>query len=453
MPSGSRNPNQSSAEGVLTNRPIRAPLSGVRALCLAALSVVAHAVAAATAQDAPQQAIGSRTDALRIFLDCRSCDENYLRTEVTFVNYVRDRIGADVHVLVTTQATGGGGTEYTLKFIGLGRFTGVDQTLTYLAPQTATSDERRRGYTSVFKLGLVRYAAETPLGSRLTIRFEEPKDQTSAASVRDPWNFWVFRLGGGGDFDGEESQQDRGAEVSFSANRTTERWKININGSAEYNSERFKLEEGDTFTALRRDTEARTLVVKSLNERWSTGGVAALASSTFQNYDLRTRFGPGLEYNFFRYAESTRRLLTVFYSVGLQSANYTEETIFGRTSERLVDHQVEVSLALRQPWGSASASVEGLHYLNRKSKYRIDASGEIDVRLFKGFTFDISAGASRRRDQLSLRRGSATTEEILVRQRELATGYQYELGFGFSYSFGSVFNNVVNPRFRNVGGF
>jgi hypothetical protein len=73
--------------------------------------------------------------------------------------------------------------------------------------------------------------------------------------------------------------------------------------------------------------------------------------------------------------------------------------------------------------------------------------------LFKGFSLDVFVAASRRRDQLSLRRGTATTEEILVRQRELATGYQYEFGFGFSYSFGSVFNNVVNPRFRSVGGF
>lgn len=409
-------------------------------------------VSPARAQNPPQTE-GSRTDALRVFLDCESCDINYLRTEVTFVNYVRDRVGADVHVLVTTQGTGGGGTQYTFKFIGLERFAGVDQSLIYTAPQTATSDERRRGYTRIFKLGLVRYAAETPLASRLTLNFEEPEGQAKAGAVRDPWNFWVFRIGGGGEFDGEESQQDRGIEADLSANRTTENWKININGSVEYNSERFKLEEGDTFTAVRRSTEGRTLVVKSLTDRWSFGGVAGLESSTFQNYDLRTRIAPGIEYDFFPYAESTRRLLTMFYSLGLQSADYTEETIFGKTSERLLDHQFEVSLALRQPWGSASASVETLHYLNRKSKYRIDAFGEIDVRLFKGFTFDISGGASRRRDQLSLRRGSASTEEILVRQRELATGYQYEFGFGFSYSFGSVFNNIVNPRFRNVGGF
>lgn len=388
-----------------------------------------------------------------MFLDCPACDENYLRTEVTFVNYVRDRVGADVHVLVTTEGTGGGGTRYTLKFIGLGRFAGVDQSLTYVAPQTATSDERRRGYTAVFKLGLVRYAAETPLASRLRLAFDEPEGQATAGAVRDPWNFWVFRVGGSGEFEGQESQQDRGASASFSANRTTERWKINFNGSVRYNSERFKLEDGETFTAVRRNADVRTLAVKSLTTRWSAGGTVAFQSSTFQNYDLRARFGPGIEYNIFPYAESTRRLFTIFYSLGVQGADYAEETIFGKTAERLVDQQLELSLALRQPWGTASGSVETLHYLNRRSKYRINASGELDVRLFKGFSFETFVSASRRRDQLSLRRGSATTEEILVRQRELATGYEYEFGFGFSYSFGSVFNNVVNPRFRNVGGF
>ncbi len=85
--------------------------------------------ARASSQTSPT---ADRTDALRVFLDCNSCDENYLRTEITFINYVRDRTDADLHVLVTTQGTGGGGTEYTMKFIGLGKFAGVDQSLKYL---------------------------------------------------------------------------------------------------------------------------------------------------------------------------------------------------------------------------------------------------------------------------------------------------------------------------------
>ena len=49
----------------------------------------------------------------RVFIDCISCDMDYFRTEITFVNYVRDRKDAQVHVLITTQSTGSGGTEYT----------------------------------------------------------------------------------------------------------------------------------------------------------------------------------------------------------------------------------------------------------------------------------------------------------------------------------------------------
>ena len=121
-----------------------------------------------------------------------------MRTEITFVSYVRDRTASDVHVLVTTQGTGGGGTEYSLKFIGQGRFRGVDNSLTYAAPQTATPDERRRGLASMLKLGLVRYVADTPVASRLTLQFDEPEAGVSALPLRDPWNFWVFRIGGNG---------------------------------------------------------------------------------------------------------------------------------------------------------------------------------------------------------------------------------------------------------------
>ncbi|MCA1559084.1 MAG: DUF481 domain-containing protein [Acidobacteria bacterium] len=432
----------------LVTRALLHPLILVAAVALG----VCTAPIPLAAQEPSAQASTDRTDAVRVFLDCHSCDENYLRTEVTFISYVRDRTAADVHVLVTTEGTGGGGTQYTLKFIGLGRFKGVDNSLTYSAPQTATSDARRRGFTEIFKLGLVRYVTDSSIAGRLKLTFDAPANQQKAEAVRDPWNFWVFRVGAGGNLEGQQQSSERSIEASFSANRTTERWKINVNGNSEYNEDKFELEDGDTFTAVSRNSQARVLAVKSLNERWSVGGTVLTTSSTFQNYDLRTRIAPGIEYDFFPYAESTRRILTLVYSVGVQHANYTEETIFGKTSERLLDQELELSLALRQPWGSAEASVEAQHYLSPRNKYRVNAFGEVDVRLFKGFTLEMFVSASRRRDQLSLRRGAASTEEILVRQRELATGYQYEVGFGISYSFGSIFNNVVNPRFRNVGG-
>ena len=388
-----------------------------------------------------------------MFLDCPSCDEPYVRTEITFVNYVRDRTAADVHVLVTSQGTGGGGTRYELKLIGLGRFKGIDNSLTYSAPQTATPDERRRGLVSILKLGLVRYVADTPLASRLSLQFDAPAAQSAGAAVRDPWNFWVFRVGGQGGFDGEQSTSERSVSVNFSANRTTEQWKIGLSGFGNYRLQRFDVEEGETLTAVRRNYDGRALVVKSLTPHWSAGATGAMSASTFTNYDLRTRVAPAIEYDIFPYSDSTRRLLTLLYSVGFQTADYTEETIYGRLTERLLDHQFEVSMGLRQPWGTANASFELSHYLNRKGKYRVSAFGGTDIRLFKGFAVSLDGGISRRRDQLSLRRGAATTEEILIRQRELATDYSFEFDFGLSYSFGSIFNNVVNPRFRSAGGF
>src|SRR5258708_597468 len=109
-----------------------------------------------------EQQAPAKHELVRVFLDCDFCDQSYLKKEVTFIDYVRNREDAGVHVLVTIQETGGGGTQWTLKFIGLGPYQGADQTLTYNSPQTATSDEVRSGFAEVFKVGLVRYVSQTP---------------------------------------------------------------------------------------------------------------------------------------------------------------------------------------------------------------------------------------------------------------------------------------------------
>ena len=39
------------------------------------------------------------------------------------------------------------------------------------------------------------------------------------------------------------------------------------------------------------------------------------------------------------------------------------------------------------------------------------------------------------------------TLRLIKRQRQLLTGFRYNLSIGFNDSFGSIFSNVVNPRF------
>ena len=42
---------------------------------------------------------------------------------------------------------------------------------------------------------------------------------------------------------------------------------------------------------------------------------------------------------------------------------------------------------------------------------------------------------------------TASLEEVLLQRQELATEYRFFFSVGLSYSFGSIFSNVVNPRF------
>ena len=219
----------------------------------------------------------------RVFLDCNRCDEDYLKREVTFVDYVRNREDADVHVLVTTQETGGGGSQWTLKFIGLGRFQGQDQTLTYNSPQTATGDEVRAGFAEVFKLGLVRYSLDASVTEHLRVTFKKPEADAKTRRQKDPWNFWVFRIGASGDVNGEESQSGRSFRGSVSANRTTDAWRLSFNGFANYSENKFEFVdeelEKQTVVSVSRNIDFSGTVVKSLTQHWSLGLVGSAGAN------------------------------------------------------------------------------------------------------------------------------------------------------------------------------
>ena len=99
--------------------------------------------ATAFGQERPDSTTEGNNQALRIFLDCdrRICDADFFRQEITFVNFMRDRQDAQVHVLVTRETTGGGGRAYTMDFIGLETFEGLDDQLTFFEAMHETDYE------------------------------------------------------------------------------------------------------------------------------------------------------------------------------------------------------------------------------------------------------------------------------------------------------------------------
>ena len=161
---------------------------------------------------------------------------------------------------------------------------------------------------------------------------------------------------------------------------------------------------------------------------------------------------PGVEFDVFPYAENTRRSLTFTYAAGLAYYNYTDITIYNKLTEAVPQHSFGGSLGLRQPWGSIGASANLAQQLKHLDRYTLGLSGSADIRLFKGLSFNIFGDYSRIRDQISLRKGEASTEDVLLRLRQLQSGYSYFVGFGISYSFGSKVNNIVNPRYGGGGG-
>jgi hypothetical protein len=385
---------------------------------------------------------------VRVFLDCGACDFDYLRQEIQFVDYVRDRADADVHVLTTTQGTGGGGTEYVFKFIGLGRFAGMDDELRYSSLQTSTRDERREGYTRILKLGLVRYVAATGIADQLTLIYR-PETQTTEPLTpeNDPWNLWTFRVRGSGSVNGERSSGGRNFNTSFSANRTTDYWKLNSSVNLNFRQNSYTLSDGEEIVDDSHDHNASLLLVKSFGDHWAGAVRGRWGSTTFLNQDRSVRAAAGVEYSFFPYRLSATKELTAQLTFGISEFDYIDRTIYDKTGEVVGDAFFITRFNAQQPWGSAGVSFETSAYLHDPARHRLEFDAGIDVRIFKGFSLNADGSASRIRDQLYLKAGEATDEEILLRRRQLATGYRFRFSMGFSYTFGSIFNNVVNTRF------
>lgn len=398
--------------------------------------------------------------ALRIFLDCPRwlCDFDYLREEVPYVDYVRNRQAADVQVLVTVQGTGGGGNQATLDFIGRGRFAETENRITFQTSPTATESEERSLLTRHFELGLAAFVARTDLAGQLRVEYEGPArgEEEEAATARDdPWNLWVFRTSLGGSLSGEEARSSTSLRGGFSANRTTRNWKWDVGVNGFYAESNFDVERDDevqTITSIRRSYGFRALGVRSLGRHWGVGGQLSATHSSFRNYDLALRGGPALEYNIFPYEESTRRQLTFLYALSVNALDYDQETIFFETSEVRPQQSLTVSLDLQEPWGEAGLSVEGAHFFHDLEKNRLTIDGDLEVELWGGFSVNLRGEWARVRDQINLPAEGATEEEVLLRQRELATDFEYDVSVGLSYTFGSIFNNVVNSRFDALDG-
>lgn len=392
----------------------------------------------------------SQTETIRIFLDCNRCDESYIRQEIPFVNYVRDKEDAEVHLLITLQRTGSGGTEYTLRFLGNERFEEERDTLKYVSLSTDTQDEERKGLVRTIKIGLLPFVSKTEAFQNITVDYQR-KEGVQSTSEEDKWDYWVFELDGRTFFNGEESRSNLYVSLGASADRVTPESKVNIDYDYDFNRRTFTEldsvgnESTNIFTT--RSQRFDGLFVKSLSEHWSAGIFAESRSSSRDNIDLSISGSPAIEYNIFPYEEYSTREVSFMYVVSTGYFDYDEITIFNEESEVLVRQQLRTQMDFTQPWGEVESRINASAYMHDLSKNRVDMNLEFDFRIFRGLSLSIEGRYSLINDQLSIPKGDISDAEQLLDLRQQSTSYSYRGSIGIEYSFGSIYNNVVNPRF------
>jgi hypothetical protein len=414
--------------------------AGVAAiLCVAVWVLLAQPAAAQTSSGAALQA------GPNVFFDCDECDFAYVRQEIAFVNWVRDREDALLHLLINSTRTASGGREYVLDFIGLRKFSGTDEKLTYVASPDFTDDEERSGLTGIIKIGLLPYLSGSPVLSRLRVSYEAAEDDGASAAYQDPWDSWVFEIEGGFWGEKESSQDEISIDGSLRADRVTDAWRIRNRAYGEYERESFH-QDSTTISSSSHRRRYWGAIVKSVAAHWSVGLEAQVSSSTYNNTDLSLELNPAVEYSLFDYDEVQRRRLTVAYRIGYRHVDYAERTVYNKMSESLATESMRIDLSLNQPWGEVRAALTGSHFFHDLELYRLELFSRLSVRLTRGLSLTLRGSAEQIHDQLHLPGGDATLEEILLRQRDLATTYVFSGRVGLSYTFGSIYNNVVNTR-------
>jgi hypothetical protein len=392
----------------------------------------------------------SRKYAVKIFLDCNDCDMNYTRQEIPYINYVRDHTEAEVYILVTTQHTGSGGHEYTYRFQGQEKFKGLNDTLIYTSSPDETNTITREKRTKMLKMGLMRYVAKTPLFNEIEINHNA---ELEAEEVIDRWNYWIFELSTEPQFEAEEANKQLEFRNSININKVTPDIKLEIEMDHFFDREKFienvNTDSAVTSTYTTSSLRVNNLFVKSLGEHWSAGLIWDLGSSTRENYDFTTDILPSVEYDIFPYSESTHRQLRFLYGAGVQINNYIDTTVYNKMEETLYLEKLKIAFQIREKWGSVNLLLIASNYFHDFSKNRIELNASLNIRIFKGLSLQINGGVAHINDQLNLKKGDISEAERLLQLRELATKYRAEGGIELTYTFGSIYNNVVNPRFNS----
>ncbi len=382
---------------------------------------------------------------VNVFFDTgNQIDINHIRQEIKHINFARTSESANVHLISTLDRTGGKGRKYGFYFIGLKEFEGLNDTLYYFSTPDKTGSEIRDDYTNILRMGLARYLAH---GSHIVdVKFNGENSMTPQ-DVEDKWNNWVFGIHASSNVNGEEAEREFDLDIAIDIERITPEWRFEFDIDNNYDEDWYKRDD-EEIVATRTRRSFSSLIVKSIGDHMAVGLKSGISSSSYSNIKSNYWVQPAIEYNLFPYELSSRRQLRFSYFIGYNGRNYVDTTIYNKIDEDLFRQTFAIAYKVKEKWGSAYTSVSAKSYFHDFEKNSLAIYSGLYYRVWKGLSLSVSGNYSIINDRLSIAKGDATLEEILLRQRQQATAYRYQFRLGLSFTFGSMFNNVVNPRLK-----
>ena len=393
----------------------------------------------------------SPTPRLKVFAEGNTADFNYLRNNTPYVDFVNDSKVCDVHLIISTQATGGGGTIFTLDYSGTLLKQIPSLKLTCITLSDDTQDLVREKLTKTIQTGLLPFINEKNGLHLITIspavRSGDQNLEESIKSTYDPWRQWVFTIDASGGFDGEEQRKNNRLEFSFEAQKITEKWKFNAQYDYERRAGRVTKGNGNVIHTLRIQKDGEMNMVFSLSPHWSWGTFMQGSESSYDNIQMSFEAQPGIQYNYYPWEESDRRYFTFTYRAGAIYNDYYERTILGKNQEWLWKESFEVNLNKVEKWGEIDVWLATGHYFPGYENYYFNSGFDVSIRVAKGLSIDFQGESESIHNQVYLPEGEISDEDILLNNRRLPSSFQYSGSIGLKFKFGSIFNNIVNERF------
>mgnify|MGYP003321245077 CR=1 FL=1 len=144
-------------------------------------------------------ALNGQDNKIKAYIDCR-CDDNYLKQQTSFLEYVRDLDLADIEILILDFRNPTGTRSFEIKIEGNNDYKELSSSVLLSGYANDTASTLRDKLLNKLKLALVPFLDK----ASYNINIEIDSDFVDKPVIDDKWKNWVFELSGSYNNDKEE---------------------------------------------------------------------------------------------------------------------------------------------------------------------------------------------------------------------------------------------------------